>query len=96
MAEQLIEQKLESLQRCVQRVQERIPATSEALANDPDSQDIVDLNLTRAIQLCAQIASHWVSRHTELPPRRARARHLIYWPKQASLIQIWPPSYATS
>jgi uncharacterized protein YutE (UPF0331/DUF86 family) len=68
MAEQLIEQKLESLQRCVQRVQERIPATSEALANDPDSQDIVDLNLTRAIQLCAQIASHWVSRHTELPP----------------------------
>ena len=67
MAEQLIEQKLESLRRCVGRVQERIPATSEALADDPDSQDIVALNLTRAIQLCVDIASHWVSRHPELP-----------------------------
>jgi uncharacterized protein YutE (UPF0331/DUF86 family) len=67
MAEQLIEQKLESLRRCVGRVQERIPATSEALAEDPDSQDIVALNLTRAIQLCVDIASHWVSHHPELP-----------------------------
>ena len=54
MAEQLIEQKLESLRRCVSRVRERMPTTSETLADDPDSQDIVALNLTRAIQLCGK------------------------------------------
>lgn len=67
MAEQLIEQKLESLRRCLSRIQDRLPETAEQLACDPDAQDIVALNLTRSIQICVDIASHWVSDHPELP-----------------------------
>ena len=36
MAEQLIEQKLESLRRCLSRIQSRLPDTAEQLADDPD------------------------------------------------------------
>jgi hypothetical protein len=38
--------KLESLRRCVKRVEDRHAASAEALAADPDVQDIVTLNLT--------------------------------------------------
>src|SRR5207249_12175937 len=47
----LISEKLESLRRCVQRVQKKCPATPEELMEDPDLQDIISLNLTRAVQL---------------------------------------------
>ena len=57
----LLAQKLESPRRCVQRVHEKCPAQSELLANDTDLQDIVVLNLTRAIQLSVDIASHILS-----------------------------------
>jgi len=48
----LISEKLESLRRCLQRVQKKCPATPEELMEDPDLQDIISLNLTRAVQLC--------------------------------------------
>ena len=67
MAEQLIEQKLESLRRCLERIRSRLPETAAQLATDPDAQDIVALNLTRSIQICVDIASHWVSEYPELP-----------------------------
>lgn len=63
----LIEQKLESLRRCLHRVQEKCPKDIETLASDYDAQDIVCLNLTRAIQLCVDIGAHLIS-GTELPP----------------------------
>ena len=47
----LISEKLESLRRCLQRVQKKCPATPEELMEDPDLQDIISLNLTRAVQL---------------------------------------------
>ena len=66
MDEQLVAQKLESLRRCIQRVESRLPADLDALLNDLDAQDIVSLNLTRAVQLCVDIASHWLAEHTEV------------------------------
>lgn len=60
MDRELIESKLESLRRCVRRVQDRCPATPEKLASDADLQDIVVLNLTRAIQLGVDIAVHFL------------------------------------
>jgi hypothetical protein len=54
----LIERKLDSLRRCLQRVTERCPASAEALAEDLDAQDIVSLKLTRAVQLCVDLAEH--------------------------------------
>ena len=49
MDREVIEQKLESLRRCLTRVGEKCPETPGALATNPDAQDIVALNLTRRI-----------------------------------------------
>ncbi len=62
----LIEQKLESLRRCVRRVEEKCPKDADTLANDVDAQDILTLNLTRAVQLCVDIGAHLIA-GTQLP-----------------------------
>lgn len=56
MDREVIEQKLESLRRCLQRIETKCPAAAETLAADFDLQDIVALNLSRAVQLCVDIA----------------------------------------
>ena len=61
----IIDQKLESLRRCVARIQARCPDSAAALAADVDAQDIVSLNLTRAVQLCVDIAAHWLASHAD-------------------------------
>jgi uncharacterized protein YutE (UPF0331/DUF86 family) len=61
MDRQLITQKLESLRHCLQRVADRCPPTAAELADDPDLQDIIALNLTRAVQLCVDVAAHIIS-----------------------------------
>ncbi len=66
MAWDVIEQKLESLRRALRRVEEKCPEDAIALAKNIDAQDILTLNLTRAIQLCVDIGAHLISQ-TELP-----------------------------
>nr|WP_298414383.1 DUF86 domain-containing protein [uncultured Halomonas sp.] len=66
MDQSLINQKLESLRRCVMRLKDRCPSSVEDLQTDLDAQDILALNLTRAIQLCVDIASHWIASNHEL------------------------------
>lgn len=66
MDRRLLEEKAEALRRCVQRVRDKCPPTAEALAADVDAQDIVSLNLTRAVQLAVDIASHLIAA-TALP-----------------------------
>lgn len=61
MDRDVIEQKIESLRRCVVRVRQKCPATADALANDVDAQDILTLNLTRAVQLCVDIGAHLIA-----------------------------------
>ncbi|RMH11088.1 MAG: DUF86 domain-containing protein [Gammaproteobacteria bacterium] len=62
----LIEEKLESLRRCLVRIKNKRPAHVEQLAQDPDLQDIITLNLTRAVQLSVDIAAHWVAALDEI------------------------------
>jgi uncharacterized protein YutE (UPF0331/DUF86 family) len=57
----LIEKKLESLRRCLVRIREKCPPTAEQLSRDPDAQDIVALNLTRAVQLSVDIGAHVIA-----------------------------------
>lgn len=64
----VIERKLDSLRRCLQRVEERCPASPEALAEDVDAQDIVSLNLTRAVQLCVDLGAHLLTDLGGPPP----------------------------
>jgi uncharacterized protein YutE (UPF0331/DUF86 family) len=61
MDRDVIEQKIESLRRCVERVRQKCPATADALAGDIDAQDILTLNLTRAVQLCVDIGAHLIA-----------------------------------
>lgn len=68
MDQQLIAQKLESLRRCIMRVENKCPADVQTLIDDPDMQDIVVLNLTRAVQLCVDIASHLIANSGERAP----------------------------
>ena len=68
MDQVILAQKLESLRRCTQRVEEKTPSSVEQLILDLDVQDILVLNLTRAVQLCVDIGSHVISESNELTP----------------------------
>ncbi len=65
----LIAQKLDSLRRCLNRVQSRCPATAELLSQDIDAQDVVVLNLSRAVSLCTDIALHVLSSREQPVPQ---------------------------
>lgn len=61
MDREVLTAKLESLRRCVARVKSTVPPTAEQLKEDIDAQDIVSLNLVRAVQVCTDIAAHLVA-----------------------------------
>ena len=63
---EVIAQKLDSLARCIDRVQSSCPGTLAELQNNIDAQDIVTLNLTRAVQLAVDIGAHIVA-HSRQP-----------------------------
>lgn len=68
MNEQILFSKLSSLKRCVDRIEIKTPSTPAQLLADVDSQDIIALNLQRAVQLCVDIASHIVADLNVRPP----------------------------
>ena len=68
MDREVIEQKLESLRRCLQRIVDKCPPDPEILRRDPDLQDIVAINLTRAVQLCVDIGAHLIAGMQVPPP----------------------------
>ena len=45
MPNDVVRRKLESLRRCIQRIELKKPATVETLKTDYDIQDIISLNL---------------------------------------------------
>lgn len=57
----LLDVKLESLSRCVDRIKSNTPETAEQLTEDYDAQDIVAVNLQRAIQICVDLGGHLLS-----------------------------------
>ncbi|MCF7822525.1 MAG: DUF86 domain-containing protein, partial [Mariprofundaceae bacterium] len=63
----LIEEKLELLRRCLRRVEEKCPHSVVDLAQNQDLQDIITLNLTRAVQLSVDIAAHWIADMENIP-----------------------------
>ena len=54
----VIGEKLLSLNRCLERVKLQMPANVEALQSDFDTQDIICLNIQRAVQISVDIAAH--------------------------------------
>lgn len=74
MDRRLIEEKLESLRRCLRRIALKCPVDAETLATDLDAQDIVSLNLTRAVQLAVDLATHLIaSREIPAPDTMGQA-----------------------
>lgn len=61
----VLAQKLESLRRCVTRIEQKLPDSARLLIDDADLQDVIVLNLTRAVQLCTDIATHIISESSE-------------------------------
>lgn len=64
----IVSEKLESLRRCIVRIEARRKDAADALARDVDAQDIISLNLTRAVQLCVDVASHVLSDTEQVAP----------------------------
>lgn len=64
----IIERKLDSLWRCLERVRSRTPASASDLLNDLDLQDVLVLNLSRAVQICVDLAVHILSNRKQPPP----------------------------
>jgi uncharacterized protein YutE (UPF0331/DUF86 family) len=61
MDKDVVLNKLETLRRCLQRIQDKTPASADLLIEDYDLQDIIALNLERAIQTCVDIGLHIIS-----------------------------------
>lgn len=67
MDREVVEQKLESLRRCLRRIETKCPADAATLIADIDLQDIVSLNLSRAVQISVDIGAHLIA-GMEVPP----------------------------
>lgn len=64
----IVERKLDSLQRCLRRVEDKRPASVQALLADVDLQDVLVLNLSRAVQICVDLAAHLIAGTGLVPP----------------------------
>ena len=68
MDRQIVNEKLESLRRTLKRIETKCPDSLSQLQSDLDLQDIIVLNLTRAIQLCVDIGAHLIAGSDEQAP----------------------------
>lgn len=68
MPSDVLRNKLESLRRCISRIEEKRPSVIETLKADYDIQDIISLNLERAIQLSVDIGSRLLAESEQIPP----------------------------
>lgn len=57
----ILEKKVDSILRCLNRIDDRIPDSEYDFLRDFDAQDVVILNLTRAVQLSVDMATHILS-----------------------------------
>ncbi|MBJ7257634.1 MAG: DUF86 domain-containing protein [Akkermansiaceae bacterium] len=69
MDRDIVIRKLDSLARCVRRIEEKRPATLEQLIHDIDIQDILSINLERAVQVSVDIGAHLITDLSVPPPK---------------------------
>ncbi len=68
MPNDVVCRKLESLRRCIQRIELKKPVSVEILKTDYDIQDIISLNLERAIQISVDIGLYLLAESEQIPP----------------------------
>ena len=76
MDKDVVLNKLESLRRCLQRIQDKTPASHDLLIEDYDLQDIITLNLERSVQQCVDIGLHIIS-DLEVPVPETMAKTFV-------------------
>ena len=64
----LVLSKLESLTNCIKRIEGKKPEKVEALISDFDLQDILSVNIERAVQLMVDTGLHILSRDFGIRP----------------------------
>jgi len=69
MDQLILAEKIESLRRCIKRIEDKKPESVDLLMQNLDLQDILVLNLTRAVQLSVDIGSHIISNTDESAPQ---------------------------
>ena len=74
----VIKAKLVSLQRCMERIRQKTPANAQQLAEDFDLQDILILNLQRAVQISIDIATSILADSPAVPSTMAEAFLLLH------------------
>lgn len=62
----IVEEKLEALRHCVERIRSKCPEDVEQLTQSADLQDIIAMNLARAVQLSVDVAAHILA-HGDVP-----------------------------
>ena len=72
MDKEIIGAKIETLRRCLQRIRGKIPVSAGLLLDNYDLQDIISVNLERAVQICVDLASHIIS-ESDLPAASSMA-----------------------
>ncbi len=73
MKDDVILSKLDTLQRCVERIERKTPAGAELLVGDVDAQDILSINLERAVQACVDVAARILAARNQPPPETMSA-----------------------
>ena len=73
----VIKTKLVSLQRCMERIRQKTPANAQQLAENFDLQDILILNLQRAVQISIDIATSILADSPMVPSTMAEAFLLL-------------------
>lgn len=74
----VIKAKLVSLQRCMERIRQKAPATAQQFEEDFDLQDIIILNLQRAVQISTDIATNILADSPAVPSSMAEAFLLLH------------------
>jgi uncharacterized protein YutE (UPF0331/DUF86 family) len=69
MDHDIILRKLDSLARCVNRIEQKRPEKLEELVTNIDLQDILSINLERAIQVSVDIGAHLIAGLSVPPPQ---------------------------
>jgi uncharacterized protein YutE (UPF0331/DUF86 family) len=68
MDESVILTKIDSLRRCIERIRLKTPQSADLLREDFDLQDIISVNLERAVQTTVDIAAHILAEANTPPP----------------------------
>ena len=68
--------KIEIIRKTLERIKKHTPASAELLSHNYDAQDIIFLNLERAVQASVDIAAHLIS-NTHLPPAQTMAESFL-------------------